>query len=685
MSDNNANGSEQSSAPIRNWTLETDSRDIAWLGIRTAGSANTLSRDVLLELDTVLQALEKVPPAGLVIFSQKESGFVAGADVNEFQQFKDVKHACEMVRAGQTVLDRLAALPFTTVAALNGTALGGGLELALACDWRLSLPSDRPTIGLPEVQLGVHPGLGGTVRCTTLIGVRAAMGLMLTGKPIRPAAALQMGLIDKITSQQSWRADAAEYMTRDRGALKPPLVDRLLAWPLIRSVFANVLRKQVATKAQRSHYPAPYAIIDLWQKSFGSSSAMAAEAQSFAKLVFSSTAQNLVRVFFLQDRMKKLGSSADVEFRHVHVIGAGTMGADIAAWCSIRGLSVTLQDRDQPSVDAGLEKALKVFRRKLKKDELVEAAQARLVADTTGEGARTADLVVEAIFEDLEAKQTLFREVEKRARPDAVLATNTSSIPLKQIASCLTAPSRLIGMHFFNPVALMPLVEIVHTPTTLHGAADAGCTFVRQIGKYPLPCKGSPGFLVNRILAPYMDEAFRLYSEGFKAETIDKAATDFGMPMGPLELADTVGLDILAHVADILSDTIHREIPPGLQEMVDNGNLGSKSGRGFYSWDSGKPVRLPADEVYAAEVQERLILSLINEAVACVAERVVEDADLADAGTIFGAGFAPFRGGPIQYARESGFANVRDRLLALQNNYGERFAPVSGWDSIMED
>jgi 3-hydroxyacyl-CoA dehydrogenase/enoyl-CoA hydratase/3-hydroxybutyryl-CoA epimerase len=342
-----------------------------------------------------------------------------------------------------------------------------------------------------------------------------------------------------------------------------------------------------------------------------------------------------------------------------------------------------LQDREKRFVDAGLARAHETITKKLKVPTLIDEANARLVGDLTGEGAHTADLIIEAIFEDLDAKQTLFKEMEQRARPDALLATNTSSIPLKQIASALIAPSRLIGLHFFNPVALMPLVEVVHTPTSLHAAVDAGTTFVRQIGKLPLPCRGTPGFLVNRVLAPYMDEAFRLYSEGLAPETVDRAALDFGMPMGPLELADTVGLDILLHVADVLSDTIHRDIPPGLQEMVDDGKLGRKSGQGFYQWEKGKPVRnREAPRDYPADTQDRLILSLVNEAVASVAEKVVGDADLADAGTIFGAGFAPFRGGPIQYARQTGFEAVRAKLEELEQRYGERFKPVEGWDHL---
>jgi len=670
---------------VRNWTLEADGQDIAWLGLRTSSSTNLLSRQVLLELNTIFDALLAAPPSGLIIFSHKEGNFIAGADVHEFPQLTSVESAYEQVQAGQKIFDRLEALPFTTVAVLNGIALGGGLELALACNWRLSLPSDRATIGLPEIQLGLHPGLGGTLRCPRLIGVRSAMKLMLTGKPVTPAVALDMGLIDHICAGASWRAEAIEYVNRSRPAVVTPIMDRLLSFGLLRPLLAGILSRQVAAKAPRQNYPAPYALIDLWRRGWGRSDALEMEARSFAELVFSQTSKNLVRVFFLQDRLKDLAKAANTKVNHVHVIGAGTMGADIAAWCAIRGLTVTLEDRDNTFVAAGLERAAASIRKKLKTDSLITEATARLVADQTGEGARVADIIIEAIFENLEAKQRLFLDVEKRARPDAVLATNTSSIPLKEIASCLASPPRLVGLHFFNPVALMPLVEVVHTPTTLHGIVDSGAAFVRQIGKLALPCRGLPGFLVNRILAPYMDEAFRLLQEGLTPDAIDKAATDFGMPVGPLELADSVGLDILLHVAGIVGETIHRGIPPGLQELVNEGRLGRKSGHGFYRWQDGKPAKNPKNQgAYPPEAQRRLVLSLVNEAVACLHDRVVADADLVDAGTIFGTGFAPFRGGPLQYARQTGIGSLRQELLQFQKKYGERFTPSPGWDSLSE-
>jgi 3-hydroxyacyl-CoA dehydrogenase/enoyl-CoA hydratase/3-hydroxybutyryl-CoA epimerase len=673
-------------ATVRNWTLETDRADVAWLGLRCAGSTNVLSTQVLTELDTVLDALLEAPPRALVIYSHKDNGFIAGADVNEFPLFIDEAQVFAKVRNGQKILDKLAALPFPTAAAINGPALGGGLELALACDWRVALASDRATLGLPEVQLGVHPGLGGTVRAVKLLGVRSAMELMLSGKPVRPSKAFKIGLIDRITSEKSWRADATDLVVRKPSERSRPFVDMLLNLAIFRPLLASVLRKQVAAKADPQHYPAPYEIIKLWQKYGGEKSGYEAEARSFATLVFSDTSKNLVRVFFLQSRLKDFAKASDREFKHAHVIGAGTMGGDIAAWCAIRGLTVTLQDREQHYVDAAFDRAEKTFARKLKRDDLVAEARQRMTCDLSGEGARNADVIIEAIFENLEAKQQLFVDMEQRARPDAVLATNTSSIQLKHIAGVLENPARLIGLHFFNPVALMPLVEVVHSKTTDPDVVSAGTAFTRRIGKLPLPCRGTPGFLVNRILAPYMDEAIRLHSEGIAAEAIDKAARDYGMPVGPLELADSIGLDILLHVADILSDTVNRVIPSRVKELVDAGKLGRKSGSGFYDWEDGKPVhRKDINRHYEQRVQDRLILSIVNQSVACLGDKVVADADLVDAGTIFGAGFAPFRGGPLRYLQASGVANLHAALLELEISLGKRFTPSTGWKKLLEN
>ncbi|MEE4185685.1 MAG: 3-hydroxyacyl-CoA dehydrogenase NAD-binding domain-containing protein [Gammaproteobacteria bacterium] len=671
---------------LTQWTLETDADQLAWLGLDcTEGSTNVLSAQVMQELSDALTQLEAQPPRGLVVYSRKRSGFIAGADVKEFPLMTDADAAFATLSLGHAIVARLEALPCPSLAVLNGAALGGGLELALACTGRLAFESDRKQLGLPEVQLGLHPGLGGTVRTVELLGARAALDLMLKGKPVTPATALRLGLVDALTGPDTWREDAGRWLAQAPPKRPVSWLDRIINLGPVRGLVARRLRAQLAAKLQQEHYPAPFALLELWRRKGGSRDSFTDEARSFARLVFTPTSQNLVRVFFLQDRLKSLGKSSARQFTHVHVIGAGTMGADIAAWCALRGLSVTLQDREQKYVDAGLERARKGLTRKLRDAAKAEAVMERLLGDSAGSGVDDADVIIEAIFENLEAKQALFRDVEQRARPDALLATNTSSIPLAEIATALAVPARLIGLHFFNPVARMPLVEVVQDAATAAEHIDDGTAFVKQIGKLPLPCQGLPGFLVNRILAPYMDEAFRLHQEGYAPETIDRAATDFGMPVGPLALADSVGLDILLHVAGIVGSTIGRELPPGLEQLVQDGRLGEKSGQGFYVWQDGKPQAEANPAPPAPALQERLILSLVNEAAACVGDQVVADADLADAGTIFGAGFAPFRGGPLCYARQRGLTATMAALRALQTEHGERFAPAAGWQKIAPD
>lgn len=667
---------------IRNWTLETDDQDIAWLGIRTEGSTNVLSERVLQELDVVIEALYTAPPAGLIIFSHKDNGFIAGADIKEFPHLASAAEAEARILTGQAILQRLEDLPVPSVAVLNGMALGGGLELALACRTRLGVASTRRNIGLPEVQLGVHPGLGGTVRAPRLVGVRKAMELMLGGKPVTPEQALRMGLIDKLCEPANWRPAATELLNESPSRRSPPLADRLLRSGLMRPMLAAFLRRQVARRVNTKHYPAPIAIIDLWQRYGATDTSYGAEAASFAKLAFTETSQNLVRIFLLQDRLKSMAKAAKAGVAHVHVVGAGTMGADIAAWCALKGMSVTLQDREKHFVEAGLARARASLHRKLREDALVAEAAARLVGDHTGEGARNADLIVEAIFENKDAKQALFTSLEQRARPDALLATNTSSIPLEQIAAGMRRPARLVGLHFFNPVARMPLVEVVQSTVTDSQVVEQAIAFVKQIGKLPLPCKATPGFLVNRILAPYMDEAFRLVEEGAQPEAVDKVATNFGMPVGPLELADSVGLDILLHVGEIVGPTIGRELPAGIGKMVAAGQLGEKSGQGFYLWKDGKAFKGKIRKHNNTDMQERLILSLVNEAAACVGNGVVTDADLADAGTIFGTGFAPFRGGPLAYARTRGIPDITAALRELEKQHGTRFSPSGAWTAL---
>jgi 3-hydroxyacyl-CoA dehydrogenase/enoyl-CoA hydratase/3-hydroxybutyryl-CoA epimerase len=428
-------------------------------------------------------------------------------------------------------------------------------------------------------------------------------------------------------------------------------------------------------------------MIDIWRKHAGNQTRMLeAEAESLASLVSGPTAQNLVRVFFLQEQLKSLGKEKDYQPRHVHVIGAGTMGGDIAAWCALRGFQVSLQDQAPEHIAPAIKRAHALFRRKLKQPLKITAAMDRLMPDHKGRGVERADIVIEAIFEDAEVKRTLYRDIEPRMKADAILATNTSSIPLEELAGALTQPERLVGLHFFNPVAKMQLVEVVNGQSTSPGVATHAMTFTRQIDRLPLPVSSTPGFLVNRILMPYLMEAVVLESEGVPPGLIDKAATTFGMPMGPVELADTVGLDICLHVAEILAGHFHAEVPERLKQLVADGKLGKKSGHGFYAYKKGKAVKpKPGGSNWnLEEVTNRLILRLVNESVSCVREGVVENSELLDAGMIFGTGFAPFRGGPMHYLDAIGRDALLKQLEGLQKLRGERFTPDAGWQTLFD-
>ncbi|MGH8328422.1 MAG: 3-hydroxyacyl-CoA dehydrogenase NAD-binding domain-containing protein, partial [Steroidobacteraceae bacterium] len=447
------------------WKMERDGDGIVWLTFDKPGtSTNVLSSHVLRELDALLDRIALPPPRGVVVTSAKKSGFIAGADIKEFTGITSAESGYRLIHAGQQVFDRLEALPCPTVAAIRGFALGGGLELALACRYRVAVGDERLALGFPEVQLGIHPGFGGTVRSVSLIGVRPAMEMMLTGKPVRGDKALRLGLVDKLVPESELGAAARQMIFDSPPPHLPGLGERALSWPVIRSLVHRSLINKVAQKARREHYPAPYAMVDLWAR-YGAHGAVAfeAEARSIAHLFTTETARNLIRVFLLQDRLKALGGKATVPLERVHVVGAGVMGGDIAAWSALRGLSVTLQDRELKLIEPALTRARGLFEKRLHDPAKVAAATARLKADVAGEGAAQADVVIEAIFESLEAKRDLYAALEPRMKPEAILATNTSSIVLESLAERLARPERLVGLHFFNPVPQMPLVEIIQT------------------------------------------------------------------------------------------------------------------------------------------------------------------------------------------------------------------------------
>jgi 3-hydroxyacyl-CoA dehydrogenase/enoyl-CoA hydratase/3-hydroxybutyryl-CoA epimerase len=669
------------------WKMERDAEDIVWLTLDKPGtSTNVLSRAVLEELGQVIGPLATDTPKGVVVRSGKPSGFVAGADIKEFTSFKSATDAYGLIRAGQLVLDRLEALPCPTVAAIHGFALGGGLELALACRYRVAVGDERLSLGLPEVQLGIHPGFGGTVRTVRLIGVKQAMEMMLTGRPVRADKALRIGLVDRLVTAPDLDSAARDIIAKQPPRHRPPFREQVLSWPIVRSFVKPALIAQVASKSKREHYPAPFAIVDLWADHGASGQqAYESEARSIAHLFTTETARNLVRVFLMQDRLKAMGGKGAPPVSHVHVVGAGVMGGDIAAWCALRGLSVTLQDRAAEFIEPALKRAHELFEKRIREPAKRADARKRLRADVAGAGVDDADVVVEAIFESLEAKQELYARLEPRMKSTALLATNTSSITLEPLAAKLARPGRLVGLHFFNPVAQMPLIEIVSGQQTDNAAAQAALAFARRLDKLPVPCKSAPGFIVNRVLMPYLHEAMYAAQEGVPLPVIDKAAVDFGMPMGPVELADVVGLDVASHVGKIIAAELGRPAPDlgQLEALLAQKRLGRKSGAGFYEWKDGKAVKPAAPGAPAPpDLIDRMILVLVNECVAVLREGVASEADLIDAAVIFGTGFAPFRGGPLAYARSRGATEVVARLAELAERYGSRFRPDPGWNLL---
>jgi len=670
----------------RHWRVELNDSGICHLTLDRAGSStNSLSREVLDELDLLLAGLERTAPRAVVIRSGKRSGFIAGADVHEFTGIGTEEHALQLIRRGQEILARIEALPLPTIALIHGFCLGGGLELALACRYRIASDDPGTRLGFPEVLLGIHPGFGGTVRSIRLLGPLAALEMMLTGRTLAARQAARIGLLDYVVPERQLDNALQALLAALPAPRRLPLRERLAALPLARTVVAHYLRRSVAHKADPRHYPAPYALIDLWQ-GFGRDEAAnyAAEAQSVARLITGSSSRNLVRVFLLQERLKAQGKADFDRPRTVHVVGGGVMGGDIAIWCALQGLQVTIQDLDLTRLGQVVKRGQLLFSKVLKEHRAVEAALDRLLPDPNGHGAARADIVIEAIFEDADAKRELYRQLEPRLRPDAILASNTSSIPLEELAGCLARPERLVGLHFFNPVDKMQLVEVVAMANSDATALARAAALVLAIKKLPLPVRSSPGFLVNRVLMPYLLEAVTLVEEGVPPGLIDRAATDFGMPMGPVRLADAVGLDICLSVARIFARHYATEVPARLEQLVAAGHLGRKSGRGFYEYgrrsaDKTATGGNPAD----AEIGDRIMLRLLNEAVACRREQVVTDSDLLDGGVIFGSGFAPFRGGPLQYIRDAGPETLYARLCELAQRHGTRFTADPGWQELI--
>jgi 3-hydroxyacyl-CoA dehydrogenase/enoyl-CoA hydratase/3-hydroxybutyryl-CoA epimerase len=679
-----AGGSERQAAsvlPLKNWVLLLDNHNpkLFWASLQTESSGlNTLSAAVLDELQEILDYLDQVHAVGLIIASGKDSGFVAGADIEEFKSLTTRDEAIALVRRGWTLFNRLAAVRYPTLALIEGVCLGGGLELSLACRYRIAVDTPGTRLGLPEVLLGIVPAWGGMRRLPRLIGPQAALNMMLTGKSLDARRAKKIGNVDLAAPPRVMHNSARGLILSGRPAARASGMKAVMNWGLMRPFVAHTARKQLARQVRRDQYPAPYALIDLWQKTDGD--ALQVE-EILDGIVRSPTASNLVRVFFLQERLKGFGKTAAegaAPLNHIHVVGAGTMGGDIAAWCALRGLRVTLQDQGIDRLQPALARAGNLFAKRLRDPYARRAAQDRLIPDPDGKGVSHADLILEAIVEDLSAKHSLLRDIEKIARPDAIIASNTSSLRIEDLRLVMQRPQRLVGIHFFNPVALMPLVEVVQAEGIDPGVMHRALQFVRRIDKLPLPVKSAPGFLVNAVLAPYMLAAMRKVDAGMSPHEIDQALIDFGMPMGPLTLADTVGLDVALAAGRSLAaaqptgasngrasqagintsndgaDTaLVSVVPCCLQSRVEAGHLGKKTSQGFYTWKDGKatgPGSLPrvhqrpvSDTAQALALE--LVAPLVARAQELVASGLVADADLADAGVIFGTGFPPFRGG----------------------------------------
>jgi 3-hydroxyacyl-CoA dehydrogenase/enoyl-CoA hydratase/3-hydroxybutyryl-CoA epimerase len=687
---------------------------------RPESSANIFDQATLDELEAHLASLEaELNVRGVILASAKPKIFVAGADLNAFSRDAKESELGNMVDLGHRVFTRLNRLKIPSVAAIHGACLGGGLELALACDWRVASNDNVTKLGLPETQLGILPAWGGSTRLPKLIGLPAALGLILTGKQIVGAQALKSGVIDELTYPE-YLLDVARRLVA-RGKRPASSTGWHTAAPFSWLVAAKARRD--VRKKTRGHYPAPLKAIDVCTAASSGSieEGLMREKEAFLELVNTSECRNLLRVFLLQERAKKLtitpttqqrscagqpgesttaaaraSSSAATpgprKIRRVAVIGAGTMGAGIAQWISARGIPVRLKDVSPEALARGLQAIEKIYadavKRRVFTPPEATAGLDRVMPLHTNVPLHDVDLVIEAALEKLDVKQEVFRDLEQRVSAQTVLATNTSALSIDAIASVLSQPERVVGMHFFNPVHRMQLVEIVRGGRTSPAALDTALQFTKRIGKLPVIVRDSPGFLVNRILLPYMVEAVWLFTEGTPAATIDRIMLDFGMPMGPMRLTDEVGLDVAQHVAKDLEHRLRSAVPINdtLEQMIGRGWLGRKSGRGFYLHNGKKEQAVPAAEIGFLQTKQprpsddatrrdRLVLIMINEAARVLAEGVVAAPEDVDFGMIMGTGWAPFRGGPLRYADSLGATEVVRRLEILARDIAPHFNP----------
>ena len=636
---------------LMHWRANVDEDSIAWLCLQTDGkSVNVLTHAVMAELESLIDQLESSESLnGVGLLSGKPGGFIYGADINEFETLKTADDVAVHMRYVHSLFNRIEALPVPSCVGIDGIAVGGGLEIALVFDRLFVTSSHKTKLGFPEVNLGIMPGYGGTGRAYCRIGTKAVLDMMVSGRPLDSQDAIKTGLADEMVDN----ADDLEETMREwiLGCKREkPITTQLETTPSAEAILAA--RDKYLKRVRADHTPAPAAIIDHVENFGHDKTAMSAgEIDIFPNLLVGSASKNLRRVFYLTDAVRKSARGVS-GIERLHVVGAGVMGGDIAAIGAMAGLDVTLADMNGAAIKNAITRAAKLFERRLKNEDKVAAALERLRSDLDGHCAADADLVIEAVAEKLDVKQAVFQNLESVCKTGAILATNTSAIPLEDIATALNAPERLIGLHFFNPVPVLPLVEVIWSKYSDQDMVNRGMQFAGQIGKMPVRCKSAPGFLVNRAFLPYIFKAIEAVAGGENSDHIDEALVDFGMPMGPVELADQIGLDVCLDAGIVLG------IAPAAKTLLDEkckaGTIGRKSGSGFYEWDGNQAIRArqSQDPSVMASIAKSMLTPMIEECRQAVDEQVVDSADSADAGMIFGIGFPGFRGGPLNWAKE---------------------------------
>jgi 3-hydroxyacyl-CoA dehydrogenase / enoyl-CoA hydratase / 3-hydroxybutyryl-CoA epimerase len=682
---------------------------IAWLRLDDPGKkVNTVSSRLLAWFEDLVESLERERPEGLVIYSGKPDGFVAGADLEELLAVSEREAVLAMLQRGHDLMERLAGLPFPTVAAIHGACLGGGLELALACRRRVATEYPKTKLGFPEVQLGLLPGLGGTQRLPRLIGVPDALDLILTGRQVDARKARRIGLVDETCHPADLRT-AAERLLRGGGEkkkLKKPLASRtgdlLARSPLGGPLVWDKARAGVMAKTG-GHYPAPLVAIDVVREGLKLPlrRALDVEAGAFIELVLSDTAKNLISIFFTKNEVEARAAKIARAARPVDtigVLGAGFMGAGIAQVLAYKGVPIVLKDKDLAAVGRGYGFCQRQFRELVQRRRLSEpeakVALGRILPTTVYDALRRADFLIEAVFEDLEIKRNVIRETEAVAPAGLIFASNTSSIPISRLAEASRRPENVVGMHFFSPVAKMPLLEVIRHPGTSEETLATTVEVGRKMGKTVIVVGDGPGFFTSRVLGTMLNEAAWMLAEGARIDQVDRAMTRWGWPVGPFALLDEVGLDVAAHVGEVMRDALGDRVapPPVFQRMMDDKRFGRKARRGFYLYEEegegkggGKTVD---DAVYRLigwretpvsepEIVERCWLQMLNETARCMEEGIITNPADVDLGVIFGFGFPPFRGGLLREADRHGLSWLADRLDGYAGRHGERLRPAA--------